>query len=430
MKTKIKSATEVEEFAVEVDAFAAETKERVTKLEADQQEIASVKTAVGAMEETMKSFHTLIKVKNAIEKEDTEESRLYKLGKFVTAMIRKDGREVNRLGGTPTQERSPGEFDIRKGYEDIHSQRVKAYWEKAALSTDPMSSDDTDSGNFYGSYIVPVDTIAEVMRVAADSSVMMNLVTRRPVRGLTTYQPTSTDAFTFTKVTNQETAKTEDNWTWARATLTVCTYAFWIAITEEMDEDSLIALGAFIRDMTGEAWGSKFDTLCLSDSTYGAMAASGINQLIMSVGDTSFQNLSTYYLDELIKKLTTQAKRRGARFFMSPSVWDYPANELDSNGNYKLRRFSDAEPLQARGYPVLLTDGMPATSSDAVSTDFVAFGNPRYLINGEKTGLEFRIFDQTESTMKYDQIFLRARVRQAFVNAIPSAWAKLTTAAN
>lgn len=111
-------------------------------------------------------------------------------------------------------------------------------------------------------------------------------------------------------------------------------------------------------------------------------------------------------------------------------MWDYIANEVDDNGNYKLRRFSDKEPLQARGFPVVLTDGMPAIGSSSTSTDCIGFGNPAYILNGNRVGLEFRIFDQTESSMKYSQIFLRARVRQAFVNAIPSAWAKLTTAAS
>jgi HK97 family phage major capsid protein len=242
--------------------------------------------------------------------------------------------------------------------------------------------------------------------------------------------PSTTDAFAFTRLTDQETAKTEDTWTWTRATLTVQTYALWIAITEEMDEDSLIGLGAFVRNMMGEAWGTAFDTLCLSDSTYGAMAASGVNQVIMGTGDKSFADLTCDYLDSLITELTTRGKRRGARFFMSPSVWDYVANEQDAQGNYKLRRFSDAEPLAARGYPVVLTDGMPDVADDAKSTDFVAFGNPAYIVNGEKVGFEFKVFSETESSMKYDQIYLRGRVRQAFVNAIPSAWSKLTTAAS
>jgi hypothetical protein len=50
--------------------------------------------------------------------------------------------------------------------------------------------------------------------------------------------------------------------------------------------------------------------------------------------------------------------------------------------------------------------------------------------SSDLVGFEFKVFIETESSMKYDQIYLRGRVRQAFVNAIPSAWSKLTTAAS
>jgi HK97 family phage major capsid protein len=114
---------------------------------------------------------------------------------------------------------------------------------------------------------------------------------------------------------------------------------------------------------------------------------------------------------------------------MHPTVWDGLVNARDDQGHFLLRLPADNAPLSLNGYPVVLSDGMPALADTAISTDFVGFGNPAYILNGDKTGLEFRIFDQTLGTMQYDQIYLRARFRQAFVNAIPSAWSKLTTAA-
>jgi len=426
MKTEIKSEQDVNEFAkeanAEVTALKAANVEKDTKL-------ADVDAQLKSMAEKFKTIQVQLKDALSIERDDSEEAKLYKLGSFVKALYRKDGGEANRLGGIPTINSETEGFKVRPGFEARYKALHDRFWLKAALSSDPMTSDDSDDSDFFGSYLVPVDILPEVMRIAEEASAMMSLVTSRPVRGITTTVPTTTDALTFTRLTDQETAATEDTWTWTKATLTVYDYATWIAITEDMDQDSLIALGAFIRAMVGEAWGTKFDTLALSDSTTGAMAASGINQVTMGAGDVAFSSLTTDYLDQMITELTTRGKRRGARFFMSPSVWDYPANEVDDNGNYKIRRFSDAEPLQVRGYPVTLTDGMPDISDSAVSTDFVAFGNPTYILNGNRLGLEFRIYDQTESSMKYSQIYLRARVRQAFTLAIPSAWSKLTTAA-
>jgi hypothetical protein len=64
-----------------------------------------------------------------------------------------------------------------------------------------------------------------------------------------------------------------------------------------------------------------------------------------------------------------------------------------------------------------------------VSTAFVAFGNPRYILHGDRMGFEFRVFDNTEGTMQYDRIYLRARLRQGFEVAIPTGFAKLVTSA-
>lgn len=427
MITEIKGADDVntlaKEAGEEIEALKVSAQEK-------QDKIDDMTGQLGTLTEKFKTIQVHLKQALAIERDDSEEAKLYKLGAFVNALYKKDGATLYRLGGIPTVESQNEGFKVRPGYEDRYKQLYNSYWFKAALSSDPMTSDGSDDTGFYGAYLVPTDVVPEVMRVAADASAMMGLVTSRPVRGITTYVPTTTDALTFTRLTDQETANTEDTWTWSRATLTVYDYATWIAITEDMDEDSLIALGAFIRQMVGEAWGTKYDTLALSDSTTGAIKATGVNQVVMGDGDTGFDDVTTNYLDLMIQQLTTQALRRGARFFVSPSVWDYIANEVDDNGNYKLRRFSDKEPLQARGFPVVLTDGMPAIGSSSTSTDCIGFGNPAYILNGNRVGLEFRIFDQTESSMKYSQIFLRARVRQAFVNAIPSAWAKLTTAAS
>ncbi|KKK98418.1 hypothetical protein LCGC14_2642960, partial [marine sediment metagenome] len=259
---------------------------------------------------------------------------------------------------------------------------------------------------------------------------MMPLVTNRPVRGITTYLPTTTDAFAFVAVTDQETAKTEETLTFSRATLTAITYALWIAITEEVDEDSLISLGALIRTMTTEAWAAKFDSLCLENATYGVIGTSGVNELVMGAGNTGFGNITVTDLDGMIAKLTTRAKRRGARFFFHPTVWDEVVTLTDANGRYIVReRVSEAAPLMVRGYPVSITDGLPGLSDSAISTSFAVFGNPSYIVHGARTGFEFRIFDQMESTMKYDQIVLRARIRSAFVLWAATAWVKLTTAA-
>jgi HK97 family phage major capsid protein len=445
----IKTMEALDEFATEVKTDQEQLKVTVATIDAAMKEaakasaeyIAGIKAEVEVFKDKLGSLQTLVKSQDAImQTTDTETLECWKMGKMTQLLIRNhlgmtskgDHATMMKLGCIPTRlapKADVGPIDIVKGYEERYKSRMlNAINGKAAVSDDPLTSDDSDETGFLGSYLVPVDTNAAVMRVAADASAMMGRVTTMPVRGITTYLPTTTDAFAFTAVTDQETAKTEETLSFGRATLTVVTYALWIAITEEVDEDSLVSLGALIRQLSAEAWAAKFDSMCLEDATYGALANAG-NNVAMGGGDTTFGSITTAYLDAMIAKLTTRAARRGASFFMHPTVWDTLVNEVDADGNYKIRRFADDAPLMARGYPVVLTDGMPALADTAVSTKFVAFGNPAYIVNGTKVGFEFRIFNETYGTMQYDQIYLRARLRQAFVLWATAAWVSLTTAA-
>ena len=439
--------TDQDKFKVTLETIEAAMKE-AAKL--SEETIAELKEANETMKaenlvfvDKLKTLQTLVKSPGAImQTTDIETRENWKIGKMVQLLVRNhlgiktpgDHAIMMKMGCIPTQPSIRGDvgpITVAEGYEDRYKSRMMdaVAGKVSAISGDPLTSDDSDEGGFLGSYLVPVDTNAAVMRVAADASALMGRVTTMPVRGITTYLPTTTDAFAFVAVSDQETAKTEETLSFGRATLTVVTYALWIAITEEVDEDSLVALGALIRQLSAEAWALKYDQMCLEDSTYGALANAG-NNVGMDGGDTTFGSITGTDLDSMIAKLTTRAARRGASFFMHPTVWDVLVNEVDADGNYKIRRFSEDAPLMARGYPVVLTDGMPALADTAVSTKFVAFGNPTYIVNGTKVGFEFRIFNETYGTMQYDQIYLRARLRQAFVLWATAAWVSLTTAAS
>jgi len=359
------------------------------------------------------------------QEKNLPESADYRLGKFVNTMIqakhgvKKAAGDLLGFGAAPVKEVQ----DENEGWA-----KMPCVFEKTSptIAATPLSSD--DSSTYYGSYLVSVQYVADVLRTAQEASSMMPLVTHYPMTGITAYIPTTTDSFTFTKLTNQQTAKTEDTLTLSRATLTACVYALWMAISEEMDEDSLVALGTLIRTMMGEAWGLKFDDLALDDSTYGALALCA-NEVTMDSGDSAYSDINIDYLDQLIQALGSRNLRQGARFFMHTTVFDYVRNLKDANGNYIFQDSVNAAPATIRGYPFTLSDGMPPSSESTASDDFVLFGNPRHILAGDRVGFEFRIFDQTAGTMQYDQIYLRARARQAMTLGLTSAMSKLTTAA-
>jgi len=418
-----------------VDATSLKVEEAAKKSIEEPEFVAALRTQQDELKtqnelflEKIKTLEVAFKARGTWKDQDTPMAKAYGLGNFVNWMIRgRNGKstvatqELIKMGGRPMRETDNPDEMIKIS---------TGMFEKTnpTVSASPLASDEADSN--YGSYLIPVEYGAELGRVAADASAMMGLVTHMPMRGITKYLPTTTDALTFTKLTDQETAKTEDTLVFGRVTLTACTYAFWLAITEEMDEDSLIGLGELVRTMAGEAWGNKFDDLALDDSSYGALQNASVNSLVMDTGDVSYSDLDINYLDNLIAKLTTQNKRQGARYFFHPTVFDYIRQEKDAQGRYIFQDAVNAAPATIRGYPFTISDGMPPASESSASDEFVLFGNPRYIVAGDRTGFEFRIFDQTIGTMQYDQIYLRAKVRQAMVTWIPTALAKLVTAAS
>ena len=378
--------------------------------------------------EKIKTLEVAFKARGTWKDQDTPLAKAYGLGKFTNLLLQGHnksssiaGQELIKMGGQP----------VREVENQIVKIPISGNFEKSspAYTDNPLASD--DASTYYGAYLIPVEYGAELGRIAADASAMMGLVTHMPMRGITKYLPRTVDALTFTKVTDQQPGtKTEDTLSFERATLTACTYAFYLAISEEMDEDSLIGIGELVRTMAGEAWGMKFDDLALDDSTYGVLHATSVNELVMDSGDVSHSDLDINYLDNLIAELTTQNKRQSARYFFSPTVFDYIRQEKDAQGRYIFQDAVNAAPATIRGYPFTISDGMPPSSESAASDPFVLFGNPRYIVAGDRVGFEFKVFAETMGAAIYDQIYLRVRVRQAMITWMPTAMAKLTTAAS
>jgi len=75
------------------------------------------------------------------------------------------------------------------------------------------------------------------------------------------------------------------------------------------------------------------------------------------------------------------------------------------------------------------TDGMIPSTSSAVSTKFIVFGNPKYFFFGNRLGMEFKVFDNTAYAVNQDQIFFRCRVRSTFKVGIAGAFVAIKTAA-
>lgn len=342
------------------------------------------------------------------------------IARFVRALVRHDYKGAQKLGGEPVRSNSPDGWAKES---DFGFGETPDGVEKSDLGT-PLRGDSTT-----GSYVIPLAYANEMLGVAQDASTMMPLVRKVPMSARTIYWPTKGTAPGFSWPTNESTAKTEKSPTFGQVTLTAKTAAGWICLTEEIMEDSLVPLGEYFRDEFGESWGQEFDKQCVQNASAPFQGVLYCADNSATLAGTAFTDAKTGDLRSVIKQLTTKAKRNGARFVMHETVLDHFCSEKDDMGNYIVQKPTEGRPLALLGYPFNTADAMPDITESAADTPFVWFGNPRHILYGERTGFEFRVFDNTEGTMQYDRVYLRCRIRAAFLVSVEAAFATLRTKA-
>ncbi len=389
---------------------------RVGDFELIKKENAELKSA---LEMNSKDFAALKAMKNNKFAVKSADEKMFNIGKFIHAVRHANSEVIKEMGGS--NQLNPKSVDEWKSGTDWNINAAPN------LGT-PLRGDTTT-----GSILIPDELANEILRIPDDPSAMMGQVRTIPmgVRKIT-YTLKLVGA-TWTWVTNEVTAKTETNPTFASVDLECETAAAWIAFTEEWGEDSFVNQGAYFTELLRESWQTEFDKQCLNSNASpftGVLHNSGANILNLGAGDTSFSDVDFDDLHNLVAELTTQSKRNGAKFILHTTILDIFKKIKNDVGDYIWEKPAGTTPGTLAGYGYILSDAMPDSTDSAVSTAFVAFGNPKHILHGNRVGMEFRIFDQTADTMVYDRLFLRARTRQAFVTGIPAAFAVMKTAAS
>lgn len=425
----------LEESMDSLQGFADKTTEAISGIEKKLSEIKIddgelLKTALAEIKEEQERQKKLqetliIMVKGKWHDTEPEKDRAYRFGKMIQSMHRAhfggvEARTYLEKIGCRLNTATGAEADWKT------SDWIMGAGEKSALGT-VLRGDATT-----GSYLIPQEFAAEVLRVAALGSAMMGKVRKMPMTVRKITFPASVVETSFTWPADESTAKTEKNPTFTKIDLEAKTAAGWITITEEFNEDSLVPMGEYFRDLFGEAWGTEFDKQCLvanSAPFKGVLYASSVNNVVMESGKIQFDDMDADDLLLLLGGLTSRAKRLGAVYMMHPTILDVIRKIKNATGDYIYQRPGNGVPGTIWGYPYIESDAMPALSDTAISTPFIAFGNPRNIIHGDRLGMEFKVFPDTSYAVEYDQIFFRCRLRQAFVVGIPGAFSRLVTAA-
>ncbi len=283
-----------------------------------------------------------------------------------------------------------------------------------------------------GSYLVPIAYEAEVFRLAKDASVMMGKIRSIDMATRDIYWPAENAFPSLTWVTGETTAKTETSPTFAQIHLECETCAAWLTVTDELLEDSLVNLGDFFKMQFVEAWGMEFDKQVLNSNASpftGILHNSSVNVVNMGVGKVNFEDVEFDDLIDMETAISTAKGERalaGAVYIMHRKTFNSLKKKKDDNGDPIYMKASDGVPATINGYPYIISDQMPSTSVE--DTGFIALGNPKYWIHGNRIGMQFRTYNNTIRNVDYDQIFYKFRIRQGFVAGIAEAFAVLKTA--
>jgi HK97 family phage major capsid protein len=317
--------------------------------------------------------------------------------------------------------------------------------------TDLKGVDDATTDALYtgndaqGGYLVPELFLAEVNRFVEEYGVARREMRYLPFGGNGNSRkiPTLSSSITVYWV-DEGHQKTTSKPGFGDVTQTLKTIAALAILTEEMVEDSAIDIIAMLSRLMGEGIAEEEDTEFLAgdtddgDTWDGILNASGVDTYALSGTDRA----DDITPDDLLKaqdELTT-AQKRGAKYYMHPSIYSVvrrsraaAVSSGDGEGNYLVQPPTGQQPASIWGYPVVLSDAMPALSdvngSDQNDVPFAFFGNlNKCAVYGDKQGLRVKTLDQatvdtsggdTVNLAQNDMVGVRTNKRVGYVPVLP-----------
>lgn len=242
---------------------------------------------------------------------------------------------------------------------------------------------------------------------------------------------------------------TESNPVLVQEALTPSKLTALMSWSRELDEDEAVALLPVRITLIGEGFAEQEDLAFFQGdgstygSTLGLLKTTGQVTVTQTATQTTQASVSLAYMKQLRDALTLR-RRRGASYFMHPDIKSLLETEAFGTAATNLpgiTRAANGEMDRIWGYPVVMSEDMPATA--AAAEEYVVFGNPRdYVMRGEKGGITIQTSTEgvindgsnlvTFNAIQNDGVILAARERIAFAipDAFQASFAVLKTAAS
>ncbi len=293
----------------------------------------------------------------------------------------------------------------------------------------------TEGTGSAGGYLVPEEFRNEVLRIAGQYGLARQFCRFVPMRRDKLKVPKAGSTGVSAYWVGESAQITESTPDFGQVLLDTKKCAGIAAMSNELVADADIDVLGYLYTIFGEAIAKAEDTQWLTGTgspITGLLGSSSVNVVTMSSGNTAFSNITVDDLIDLIDAVDTGAENNG-RFFFHKNILSYIRKLKDSNGQYIWAPAAADNPPTILGYPYTTTDVMPGSSSSAAATKFVAFGDGKYTLFGDRQMLELAV--ATEGTVGSNKLFeqdmqaLRVIERVDIQIAIPTAYSALKTAA-
>lgn len=286
-----------------------------------------------------------------------------------------------------------------------------------------------------GGYLVPDEFRAEVLRIAGQFGLARQFCRVVPMtRDKLNIPKAGTTGVTAYWV-SEGAQITESSPTFGQVALDTEKLAGIAALSNELVADADVDVLGYLYQIFAEAIAKEEDKAWLTGTGLpitGIFGDTSVNVVTMAATKTSFSDITVDNLIDLIDAVDSGSESNG-RFFFHKNILSYIRKLKDSNGQYIWAPAAGANPPTILGYPYSTTDVMPNASQSAVSTKFVAFGDGKYTVFGDRKQLELAVAMEgtvgTNNLFEKDMQALRLIERVDIVVAIPTAYAVLQTAA-
>jgi len=286
----------------------------------------------------------------------------------------------------------------------------------------------TEVSDAGGGYLVPEMFIPEVLRIINLVGVMRPLVRVVPMASDVSNIPSLTSSMTVYWPAENQTI-TQSDPVFGRVPLLAKTMAALTSASIELEDDNAVDLAGLLVTLFAEAIANEEDKQLLiayAAPFTGLLRNTSVVQVTMAGGMQAFSNVTWQNVSDLIDAVTTAAKN-GARFFQHRNITNYLRKVRDANHQYIWAPPVGNQPPTIWGYPYTECDQLPAAGDTATSTNFMAFGNPKYLLLGDRK--RYTVARSSEAGFKQNETFWKVTERIACAVGVPTAFAKLRTAA-